>query len=77
MLHSLEHLQATVGCAAHTQTLSEKEHQLLDDSTSPRKKQGSLLDRAADVSAANIPFFTMQACTVHIVAVIQPAQPMP
>ena len=58
MLHSLEYLQATVNfavLAAHTtQTLTEKEHQLLDESTSPREMQGSALARAShDVSAAS------------------------
>ena len=55
MLHSLEYLQATVDFAAHTQTLTEKEHQLLDESAAPLEAQDSSLDRAADdVSAANV-----------------------
>lgn len=72
MLHSLEYLQATVEFAAHTQTLTEKEHLQLDESTFPREMQGSVLGRAADdVSTATMPCFTVRAYTVHLVAVLQ------
>ena len=65
MLHSLEYLQATVQFAAHTQALTEKEHQSLDESAAPLEAQDSPLDRAADVSAAHVSFAIIPACTVH------------
>jgi hypothetical protein len=53
LLHSHEYLQDIVQFAAHTQALTDEEHQLLDRSTAPLKRQGFPLDKPADnVSAA-------------------------
>ena len=47
-LHSYVYLQAIVQFAAHTQAMTDEEHQLLDRSTAPLKRQGFPLNRPAD-----------------------------
>ena len=70
LLHSHEYLQAVVQFAAHTQALTDEEHQLLDRSTAPLERQGFRPDdtqAAADVSAAYL--LVTQASATHPVAV--------
>ena len=54
--------------AAHTQAMTDEEHQLLDRSTAPLKRQGFPLDKPADhVSTASL-LQIKQAPAVHHVA---------
>ena len=50
LLHSQEYLQAILQFAAHSQALTEEEHQLLGRATTTGPQQGSQGNALADVS---------------------------